>query len=100
MKKATVYEISKDDLLKFKHDETEFNVIFKIHNYKSSISVNDFNTYDIFYVHMDMFDNETTIVTILPFRKFEYQLIKCFKEETKEESSNSYFQKFLDIPML
>ncbi len=75
MKRAVVFEITTRALLTFKVDATAHNLILQIFDHKVMIEYNDVYKYDNFYVHTDIKDNIAIQVTVLPFRKFEYQLV-------------------------
>lgn len=72
MRRAIVYEISREKLSEFKVDETDINIILEMYGKRTMLRYTDFLCEEVFYIHVNLIDNEVKDFFISPTKRFDY----------------------------
>jgi len=93
MKRAIVYEVSKETLDSFKIDSGELNLIYEVFGLKTRLNIIEYNKSDIFYIHLNIDGSQATDAFISPVKRFDYELVEMRTEDTITSHESKIIEK-------
>ena len=81
--RAVVYEITREELLNYKVDSTDVNLIFEVFGIRTMLSTLEYGSKEIFFIHVKLDeDSQAKDLFISPIKRFDYELAIMKKEAT------------------
>jgi len=75
MRRAVVYEISREKLIEFKTDATDVNIIFELFGIKTMLSYVEYGEHEKFFIHVRLDDDTPKDLFISHTKRFDHELV-------------------------